>query len=143
MGAKPIGLRTTPTALGQRPQSAASNDSGDVTWVVPSAMLYFPASVPGISYHNWQAAVTPTSTIAHKGMIAGSKVLAGTILDLLTKPELVQAARAEFAKRTEEMKYFAVLPADAKPPLDLNKETMDHYRPAMRQFYLDKPVKFE
>ena len=48
-------------------------------------MLNFPASVPGIGYHNWQAAVTPTSTIAHKGMVAGSKVLAGTILDLLTR----------------------------------------------------------
>ena len=124
-------------------QSASSNDNGDVTWVVPSATLNFPASVPGIGYHNWQAAVTPTSTIAHKGMIAGSKVLAGTILDLLTRPELAKAARAEFEKATDDMKYFAVLPADAKPPLDLNKETMDRYRPAMRQFYLDKPVRFE
>jgi aminobenzoyl-glutamate utilization protein B len=143
MGARPIGLRTAPTPLGQRPQSASSNDNGDVTWVVPSAMLNFPGSVPGIGYHNWQAAVTPTSTIAHKGMVAGAKVLAGTILDLLSRPELVAAARAEFDKQTSEMKYFAVLPADAKPPLDLNKETMDRYRPAMRQFYLDKPVRFE
>jgi aminobenzoyl-glutamate utilization protein B len=143
MGARPIGLRTATTPLGQRPQSASSNDNGDVTWVVPSAMLNFPGSVPGIGYHNWQAAVTPTSTIAHKGMVAGAKVLAGTILDLLARPELVAAARAEFDKQTSEMKYFAVLPADAKPPLDLNKETMDRYRPAMRQFYLDKPVRFE
>jgi aminobenzoyl-glutamate utilization protein B len=143
MGAKPIGLHTAPTPLGERRQSASSNDNGDVTWVVPSAALNFPGSVPGIGYHNWQAAVTPTSTIAHKGMIAGAKVLAGTIIDLLSRPELVAAARAEFDKRTSEMKYFAVLPADAKPPLDLNKETMDRYRPAMRQFYLDKPVRFE
>jgi aminobenzoyl-glutamate utilization protein B len=143
MGARPIGLRTAPTPLGQRPQSASSNDNGDVTWVVPSAALNFPGSVPGIGYHNWQAAVTPTSTIAHKGMIAGAKVLAGTLLDLLSRPELVAAARAEFDKQTSELKYFAVLPADAKPPLDLNKETMDRYRPAMRQFYLDKPVRFE
>jgi aminobenzoyl-glutamate utilization protein B len=143
MGARPIGLRTAPTPLGQRPQSPSSNDNGDVTWVVPSAMLNFPGSVPGIGYHNWQAAVTPTSTIAHKGMVAGAKVLAGTILDLLSRPELVAAARTEFDKQTSEMKYFAVLPADAKPPLDLNKETMDRYRPAMRQFYLDKPVRFE
>jgi aminobenzoyl-glutamate utilization protein B len=143
MGAKPIGLRTAPTPLGERHQSASSNDNGDVTWVVPSAALNFPGSVPGIGYHNWQAAVTPTSTIAHKGMIAGTKVLAGTIIDLLSRPELVAAARAEFDKQTSEMKYFAVLPADAKPPLDLNKETMDRYRPAMRQFYLDKPVRFE
>jgi aminobenzoyl-glutamate utilization protein B len=143
MGARPIGLRTAPTPLGQRPQSASSNDNGDVTWVVPSVALNFPGSVPGIGYHNWQAAVTPTSTIAHKGMVAGAKVLAGTIIDLLSRPELVAAARAEFDKQTSEMKYFAVLPADAKPPLDLNKETMDRYRPAMRQFYLDKPVRFE
>jgi aminobenzoyl-glutamate utilization protein B len=143
MGAKPIGLRTAPTPLGERRQSASSNDNGDVTWVVPSASLNFPGSVPGIGYHNWQAAVTPTSTIAHKGMVAGAKVLAGTIIDLLSQPELVAAARAEFDKQTSEMKYFAVLPADAKPPLDLNKETMDRYRPAMRQFYLDKPVRFE
>jgi aminobenzoyl-glutamate utilization protein B len=143
MGAKPIGLNTKVTALGERRQSASSNDNGDVTWVVPSAALNFPSSVPGIGYHNWQAAVTPTSTIAHKGMVAASKVLAGTVLDLLTKPELVKSARADFDKATAEMKYFAVLPADAKPPLDLNKETMDRYRPAMRQFYLDKPVRFE
>ena len=143
MGVRVVGLNTRPTALGQRGQSASSNDNGDVTWVVPSAAMNFPASVPGIGYHNWQAAVTPTSTIAHKGMVAGAKVLAGTILDLLTRPELVKAARAEFAKTTAEIKYFAVLPADATPPLDLNKETMDRYRPAMRRFYLNKPVRFE
>jgi len=33
------------------------------------------------------------------------------------------------------MKYFAVLPADAKPPLDLNKETMERYRAEMSKFY--------
>ena len=40
-------LATEPTPLGQRPQSASSNDNGDVTWVVPSAALNFPGSVPG------------------------------------------------------------------------------------------------
>jgi aminobenzoyl-glutamate utilization protein B len=143
MGARVVGLNTRATALGQRGQSASSNDNGDVTWVVPSAALNFPASVPGINYHNWQAAVTPTSTIAHKGMVAGSKALAGTILDFLTKPELVKQARAEFEKATTEMKYFPVLPADATPPLDLNRETMERYRGDMRRFYLNRPVRFE
>jgi aminobenzoyl-glutamate utilization protein B len=142
MGVKVVGLNTRQTSLGQRGQSASSNDNGDVTWVVPSAALSFPASVPGINYHNWQAAVTPTSTIAHKGMVLASKVLAGTMLDFLTKPELVKQARAEFEKATTEMKYFPVLPADAKPPLDLNKETMDRYRAEMTKFYLNKPVRF-
>jgi aminobenzoyl-glutamate utilization protein B len=143
MGVRVAGLNTRTTALGQRGQSASSNDNGDVTWVVPSAALNFPASVPGINYHNWQAAVTPTSTIAHKGMVAGAKALAGTVLDFLMKPELVKQARAEFDKATTEMKYFPVLPADATPPLDLNRETMEKYRAEMSRFYLHKPVRFE
>ena len=85
-------------AAWSQPQVASSNDNGDVSWVVPSAVLYFPASVPGINYHNWPAAVTPTSTIAHKGMVVGSKALAGAILDFLTKPELIQQARAELIR---------------------------------------------
>jgi aminobenzoyl-glutamate utilization protein B len=143
MGAKPIGLNTSVTPLGAQPQVAASDDKGDVSWVVPSAVLNFPASVPGINYHNWQAAVTPTSTIAHKGMVVGSKALAGAILDFLNKPELIAQARAEFDKATTEMKYFPVLPADARPPLDLNKETMERYRVEMSKFYPSKPVRFD
>jgi aminobenzoyl-glutamate utilization protein B len=142
IGAKSVGLNTSVTPLGAQPQVAASDDKGDVSWVVPSAVLYFPASVPGINYHNWPAAVTPTSTIAHKGMVAGSKALAGAILDYLTKPELVRQARAEFDQATTEMKYFDVLPPTAKPPLGLNKETMDRYRAEMSKFYLNKPVRF-
>jgi aminobenzoyl-glutamate utilization protein B len=142
MGAKSVGLNTSVTPIGAQPQVAASDDKGDVSWVVPSAVLYFPASVPGINYHNWPAAVTPTSTIAHKGMVAGSKALAGAILDYLTKPELVRQARAEFDQATTEMKYFDVLPPTAKPPLGLNKETMDRYRVEMSKFYLNKPVRF-
>ena len=61
---------------------------------------------------------------------------------LVDQVRAVKQARAEFEKATTEMKYFAVLPADAKPPLDLNKETMDHYRAEMTKFYLNKPVRF-
>ena len=63
-------------------------------------------------------------------------------MDFLTKPELVREARAEFEKATTDTKYFAVLPADAKPPLNLNKEIMERYRAEMSKFYLNKPVQF-
>lgn len=135
-GRKEIGLRTEVTPLGGRPQSYASNDSGDISWVVPAGLMSFPASVPGIEYHEWHAAITPTSTIAHKGMVAGAKVLAASILDLMTTPELLQQAHAEFQQATTESQYFPILPADATPPLDLNKETMAKYRTAMSAFYL-------
>src|ERR1700738_4864215 len=53
MGARPIGLNANATPPGAQPQVAASDDKGDVSWVVPSGALSFPASVPGINYHNW------------------------------------------------------------------------------------------
>jgi len=137
-GREVVGLKTAVTPFGARSQSYSSNDSGDVSWTVPAGLLAFPASVPGIQYHEWHAAITPTSTIAHKGMVAGAKVLAASLLDLLTEPELLQKARAEFEATTKASPYFAVLPADAKPPLDLNKATMELYRPQMRQFYLNE-----
>jgi aminobenzoyl-glutamate utilization protein B len=142
VGVKQLGLYTKPIATGGRAQVAASNDNGDVTWVVPTGLLYFPSSVPGVGYHNWEAAVTPTSTIAHKGMVVGAKVLAGAMLDLLTSPELLKRAQSEFQQATKETQYVSYLPADAKPPLDLNRDTMEKYRPEMRKLYLNKKVTF-
>jgi aminobenzoyl-glutamate utilization protein B len=80
--------------------------------------------------------------MVHKGMVSTSKVLAGAMLDFLTKPELVRQARVEFEKATTEMTYFPVLPPDARPPLDLNKETMDRYRAEMAKHYLNRAVRF-
>ena len=71
-------------------------------------------------------------------MVTGAKVLTASVLDLLTRPELLQRARLEFDQAVKTAPYFAVLPADAKPPLDLNKEIMDRYRPQMRKFYLNE-----
>jgi aminobenzoyl-glutamate utilization protein B len=135
-GRPELGLKTAVTPLGGRPQGYASNDNGDVSWTVPAGLLAFPAIVPGITIHEWHAAITPTSTIAHKGMVAGAKVLAASLLDLLTRPDVLQRARAEFDAQIKQTPYFAVLPPDAKPPLELNKAIMDRYRPEMRKFYL-------
>jgi aminobenzoyl-glutamate utilization protein B len=137
-----VGLRTMPTALGARPQSSSSNDSGDVSWVVPAGSLNFPASVPGIGYHEWKAAVTPVSSISHKGQVAGAKVLAASIIDLLTSPELIQKARAEFEVESKKTPYFSLLPPDAKPDLDLNRAEMEKYRADMRKLYLNKTPRF-
>jgi aminobenzoyl-glutamate utilization protein B len=142
LGLKTLGLAAKPHALGQRPQSFASNDSGDVTWNVPTGAISFPASVPGVNYHNWQAAVTPVSSIAHKGELAGAKVLAASVLDLLTSPALLERARQQFARDTKDTPYFSLLPAQAKPQLDLNRETMERFRPEMRKHYLGRKPRF-
>ncbi|AMN43323.1 amidohydrolase [Rhodoplanes sp. Z2-YC6860] len=138
-----IGLRMQTTPLGGRPQSYSSNDNGDVSWVVPAGILNFPASVPGIGYHEWKAAVTPVSSISHKGQVVGAKTLAASIIDLMTSPELLQKARAEFDAESKKTPYFSLLPADVQPPVDLNRAEMEKYRPEMRKYYLNKPVRFQ
>jgi aminobenzoyl-glutamate utilization protein B len=143
LNVKPVGLYTKPVAFGDRPQTAASNDSGDVSWVVPAVVYTFPASVPGIQYHNWQAGVTPVSSIAHKGEVAGAKVLADAILDMMTSPDTLAAARAEWTQVVRDSQYFTLLPADAKPQIDMNKATMEKYRPAMSKYYTHKTAHYQ
>jgi aminobenzoyl-glutamate utilization protein B len=137
-----IGLRTAVTPLGGRPQASSSNDSGDVSWVVPAGSLNFPAAIPGIEAHEWKAAVFPTSSISHKGQLAGAKALAASVIDLLTTPDMLQKARAEFEVESKKTPYFSLVPPDAKPDLDLNRADMEKYRPDMKKFYLGKAPRF-
>ena len=46
LGLKPVGLNTQPVKFGAAQQSFASNDSGDVTWNVPTGTLDFAAGIP-------------------------------------------------------------------------------------------------
>ncbi len=138
-----VGLATKLPDLGSRPQSTASNDSGDVSWVVPAVVYSFPASVPGIPYHNWVAAVTPTSSIAHKGEVVGAKALADTILDFMTSPDVLKAAHEEFEQATKTTPYFSLVPDGAKPDTDLDKAMMAQYRPAMSKYYLHKTPRYQ
>src|SRR5207253_11437791 len=120
-----LGLRSNVAPLGGRPQATSSNDSGDVPWVVPAGSLNFPSAIPGIDAHEWHAAVFPTSSISHKGQVAGAKVLAASIIDLLTSPELLQKARAEFQEESKKTPYFSPLPPDAKPDTGMNRVEME------------------
>jgi aminobenzoyl-glutamate utilization protein B len=69
--------------------------------------------------------------------------MAASVLDLLMSPELRAAAKKQFEEDTKDIKYFSLLPPGAKPPVDLNKEIMDKYRPEMRKHYLNKQAEFK
>ena len=81
--------------------------------------------------------------IAHKGVIAGAKVQALTLLDLMTQPELVSKAWDYFNNvETKEQKYKSFIRPDDKPPIWLNQKTMEVYRPRMKALYYD-PSKYD
>jgi aminobenzoyl-glutamate utilization protein B len=59
--------------------------------------------------------------LGHKSLLFSSKVTAGTVLDLLTRPELVKKAKEEHAKRLAGKKYVSPIPAEIQPPLEIAK----------------------
>ncbi len=77
--------------------------------------------------------------IAHKGVIAGAKVQAMTILDILTRPELVDKAWDYFRNvQTKTTHYQSFLRPDDQPAIWLNQKIMEVYRPKMKPFYYDQ-----
>jgi aminobenzoyl-glutamate utilization protein B len=136
-GKPQIGLRDTITPLnGPCEPIMASNDCGDVSWVVPMGRVWFPANIPHATFHHWSAGAALTTSIAHKGAVAGAKALAASALDFLTSPEAVAEAWRTFKAETEGVEYKSLLPATQKPPVELNRALMERYRPLMEPHYL-------
>jgi aminobenzoyl-glutamate utilization protein B len=126
---------------GPAQQRPSANDSGDVAWVVPTAQIRFPANIPGVPYHHWAGGVALATSIAHKGALAGSKVLAATVIDFMTNPDLVTRAKETFKEEIGDVTYKPLLDSDAPPPISLNKEMMEAFRSKMKPHYIkEKPV---
>jgi aminobenzoyl-glutamate utilization protein B len=108
-----------------------SSDVGEVTLIAPCATLNFPGGVPGMTGHHWSAVASYYGSAAWKGVNAGAKVIAGTALDLIVSPKLLEEIKKEFAEYSKKHPYKSFLPEGAKPPLDLNRELMAKFRGAM------------
>lgn len=94
--------------------SPGSTDVGDVSWLTPTAQFNTvcePSYVPG---HSWQVVSCAASSIGDKGTLYAARVLALTAIELFEKPELIAAAKAEFAAKTAKG-YTCPIPEDAVP----------------------------
>ena len=124
------------------PTGGPSDDIGDISWNVPTVTLHYPANIPGGPGHNWANGVAMATPIAHKGVVAGAKVQAMTVLDILLHPELVDKAWDYFRNaQTKTVKYQSFLRPEDKPAIWLNQKIMEQYRPRMKGFYYD-PSKY-
>jgi aminobenzoyl-glutamate utilization protein B len=124
-------------------RGGGSDDIGDVSWNLPTVTLRYPSNIPGLPGHNWANAISMATPIAHKGVTAGAKVQAMTVLDLMTKPTVVTQAWDYFKNvQTKDTKYFPLMRPTDKPAIWLNKAIMDKYRPEMRKYYYD-PTKYK
>jgi amidohydrolase len=78
----------------------ASTDFGNVSQALPAYYLRFAVSQQPVPGHSTAMAEAAKSDFGHDNAIATAKVLALTVCDLLTHPDLLAAARSEFAART-------------------------------------------
>jgi aminobenzoyl-glutamate utilization protein B len=125
------------------PTGGGSDDIGDVSWNVPTVTLRYPSNIPGGPGHNWANGIAMATPIAHKGVIAGAKVQAMTMLDILLHPELVEKSWDYFRNvQTKDVKYRSFLRPGDQPAIWLNKKTMEEYRPRMKALYYD-PAKYD
>jgi len=119
-----------------------SDDIGDISWNVPTVTLRYPANIPGLPGHNWSSAIASATPIAHKGVVAGAKVMAMTVLDFMTRPELVQQAWDYFKNvQTKDRKYIPFITDKDPPATSLNANILAKYREQMKKFYYD-PTKY-
>ena len=103
-------------------RGGGSDDIGDISWTVPTVSLSFPANFQAGPGHNWANAIPMATPIAHKGTVAGARVQAMTLLDLLMRPDVVAQAREYFDKvQTKERKYTPLLRPQDQPAIHLNK----------------------
>jgi len=129
--------------LGIGPMGGGSDDIGDISWAVPTVTLRYPSNIPGGPGHNWANAISMATPIAHKGVVAGAKVQAMTMLDILLHPELVDQAWDYFKNvQNKEAHYTTFLRPGDQPAIWLNQKTMEQYRPRMKALYYD-PSKYD
>jgi aminobenzoyl-glutamate utilization protein B len=145
IGAKEEGLKTKVEELRPPKESlgGGSDDIGDITWVVPTVYMFYPANIPNLPGHNWANAVSMATPIAHKGSTAGAKVQAMTALDFLLSPDLVKQAWDYFRDvQTKEMKYEPFIGPEDRPAIELNKEKAAQFAPQLKKYFYD-PSKYK
>ena len=143
-GAPDSGLKTTVDTLHPpldpaRNLGGASDDIGDVSWSVPTVVLYYPGNVQRPPGHSWADAMTMATPIAHKGVGRGRQGPG----DDAARPAAPSGARGQRAatisptcRRRPSSTSRCSAPRTSRP-LELNREILDRYRPAMRRYYYD------
>ncbi len=125
-----------------RSMGGGSDDIADISWALPTVVLRYPSNIPNLPGHHWSNAISMATPIAHKGIVAGAKVEAMTLIDMLMKPEVLKKAWAYYNdEQTKEMKYTPLVGPKDYPATYLNKEIMAEYKPTLQKYYYD-PAKY-
>lgn len=139
------GLKTEPNELtgpSAYPISGGSDDIGDISWLVPTINLRFPANINDLGGHNWRNTIAMATPVAHKGSVVGAKVIARTLVDLLMNPQIIKDANDYFHNvQLKDTKYVPFISATEKPAIEKNVDIMAKFKPELKKLYYD-PKKY-
>jgi len=108
-----------PDPWGEGETSHGSTDVADVSWQAPTVEFSTATWILGTPAHSWQAVAQNGVGIGHKSLIFAAKVMASTVIDLLTNPDILNKAKEEHKQRINGKKYKSPIPPEHKPPIDI------------------------
>lgn len=96
--------------------SFGSTDVGDVEHIVPCTMICTATYNIAASGHSWQVTACAGSSIGFKGMLFGARVMAAAAVELIDRPELLEAAKKEFDEKMKGRRYICPIPDGLAAP---------------------------
>ena len=104
-------------------------DSSEYSWFAPSAFLNVAlAPSADAGWHSWTSCKFAGSPVGKRVLETTGKTLASVGYDLLTRPEILEEAKAELKKRLGGKTYQSLLPENSKPDLTTNQTVMERFR---------------
>ena len=120
--------QSIPEAWDEAEVLPGSTDVSDVSWKTPTMEFTTATWVLGTAPHSWQAVAQSGMGIGHKSLIFAAKTIAGSLIDLFTKPALLKAIHNEFQQRMKNRVYQSPVPDGIKSPMEIVEKSQSYVR---------------
>ncbi len=114
----PFGKLEVPPPPGSRPDKNA--------WAGTDATVFCykcPFVLATVSYYfgdegcpDWATAALSTTNVAHQALLTGGKIVAASLIDMLTNPSQLREAKVEFERRRKDVNWYNIFPAERAIP---------------------------
>jgi len=142
-GGLPTEIRNTELREADQGMGGGSDDIAEVSWNLPTVRLRYPGNIPGTTGHHWSSSIAMATPIAHQGANYGARVIAMTAITLVNEPEVVDEAWTYFREvTTANQQWVSLIPEGTPPPIHLNAEKMQRFRPLLEPLRYD-PSRYE
>lgn len=125
MGVEPTGLDTTIQPC--QGSETIVCDTSEFSWNAPYVTFWVTLGPQGVGWHNWMVTACAGNSIGKKTMDRAAQIMTSSFIDIVTSPETLANAKAEWKERMGGRTYECLLPEGHKAPLGINRETMERF----------------